>query len=88
MPIRPLKKKRHILLYFIINNHPFNDGNKRSGTFSLMWLLHKAHYNFRDKISPETLTILFILIAESNPNNKEQMVGIVLLLLNSDKNSG
>jgi death-on-curing family protein len=80
-----VEEKAAHLLYFIIKNHPFNDGNKRSGAFSFIWLLHKANYNFRDKISPETLTILSILIAESNPNNKEQMVGIVLLLLNSDK---
>ena len=80
-----VEEKAAHLLYFIIKNHPFNDGNKRSGAFSFIWLLHKAGYHFRDKISPETLTTLTILIAESNPNNKEQMVGIVLLLLNSDK---
>lgn len=71
------------LLYFIIKNHPFNDGNKRSGAFSFIWLLQKAEFNFRDKISPETLTTLTILIAESNPADKEKMVGIVKLLLNS-----
>ncbi len=74
------------LLYFIIKNHPFNDGNKRSGAFSFVWLLHKANYPFRHKISPETLTTLTILIAESNPADKDRMIGIVLLLLNSEKN--
>lgn len=69
------------LLYFVIKNHPFNDGNKRSGAFSFIWLLQKAGYHFRQKISPETLTTLTILIAESNPNDKDKMVGIVLLLL-------
>jgi death-on-curing family protein len=76
-----VEEKAAHLLYFIIKNHPFNDGNKRSGAFSFIWLLHKAGYNFKDKISPETLTTLTILIAESNPNNKEQMVGIVKLVL-------
>ncbi len=70
------------LLYFIIKNHPFNDGNKRSGAFSFIWLLQKAGYHFREKISPETLTTLTILIAESNPADKDKMIGIVLLLLN------
>ena len=70
------------LLYFIIKNHPFNDGNKRSGAFSFIWFLQKAGYNFSAKISPETLTTLTILIAESNPADKERMIGIVLLLLN------
>lgn len=71
------------LLYFIIKNHPFNDGNKRSGAFSFIWLLQKAGYSFQEKISPETLTTLTLLIAESNPADKEKMVGIVKLLLNS-----
>jgi len=73
------------LLYFIIKNHPFNDGNKRSGAFSFVWLLQKAGYDFRQKISPETLTTLTILIAESNTAEKDKMIGIVLLLLNSRK---
>jgi death-on-curing family protein len=80
-----VEEKAAHLLYFIIKNHPFNDGNKRSGAFSFVWLLQKAEFNFRNKISPETLATLTILIAESNPVNKENMIGIVLLLLNSDK---
>lgn len=80
-----VEEKAAHLLYFIIKNHPFNDGNKRSGAFSFIWLLHKAGYHFKDKISPETLTTLTILIAESNPDDKDRMVGIVQLLLNSDK---
>lgn len=80
-----IEEKAAHLLYFIIKNHPFNDGNKRSGAFSFVWLLHKAGYNFREKISPETLTTLTILIAESNPADKEKMVGIVSLLLNLEK---
>ncbi len=79
-----VEKAAH-LLYFIIKNHPFNDGNKRSGAFSFVWLLQKAGYNFKDKISPEALTTLTLLIAESNPNDKEKMIGIVLLLLNPEK---
>jgi death-on-curing family protein len=80
-----VEEKAAQLLYFIIKNHPFNDGNKRSGAFSFVWLLHKAGYDFREKISPETLTTLTILIAESNPADKGRMIGIVLLLLNSDR---
>lgn len=80
-----IEEKSANLLYFIIKNHPFNDGNKRSGAFSFIWLLQKAGYDFRKKISPETLTTLTILIAESNPSDKKKMIGIVLLLLNSDR---
>lgn len=78
-----VEEKAAHLLYFIIKNHPFNDGNKRSGAFSFVWLLHKAGYNFQQKINPETLTTLTILIAESHPNDKEKMIGIVKLLLST-----
>lgn len=77
-----IEDKAAHLLYFIVKNHPFNDGNKRCGAFSFIWLLQKAGYPFQDKISPETLTTLTLLIAESNPSDKEKMIGIIKLLLN------
>lgn len=78
-----VEEKAAHLLYFIVKNHPFNDGNKRSGAFAFIWLLQKANYNFTEKITPETLTTLTILIAISNPSEKEKMVGLILLLLNT-----
>ena len=75
-----VEEKAAHLLYFIIKNHPFNDGNKRTGAFSFIWFLQKATYNFKNKISPETLTVLTLLIAESNPKDKDKMIGLVLLL--------
>lgn len=78
-----LEEKAAHLLYFIVKNHPFNDGNKRSGAFSFVWLLQKAGYPYKNKISPETLTTLTLLIAESQPNDKEKMIGVIKLLLNT-----
>lgn len=78
-----LEEKAAHLLYFIIKNHPFNDGNKRSGAFAFIWLLYKANYDFSYKISPETLTSLTLFIAESKPADKEKMIGVILLLLNT-----
>ncbi len=80
-----IEEKAAHLLYFIIKNHPFTDGNKRSGAFAFIWLLHKARYDFRETIHPETLTALTLLIAESRPTDKAKMVGIVTLLLTSKK---
>jgi death-on-curing family protein len=80
-----IEEKSAHLLYFIIKNHPFNDGNKRSGAFAFIWFLQKAGLNFKAKITPETLATLTILIAESDPKDKEKMIGIVLLLLNFEK---
>ena len=81
-----IEEKAAHLLYFIIKNHPFNDGNKRSGAFAFIWFLNKAGYDFRSKINPETLTTLTILIAESKAEDKNRMLGIVLLLLDTRKN--
>ena len=77
-----IEEKAAHLLYFIVKNHPFSDGNKRSGAFSFIWFLQKANYSFQNRISPETLTVITILIAESNPADKERMIGIVKSILN------
>jgi prophage maintenance system killer protein len=64
-----------------VKNHPFNDGNKRCGAFSFIWLLKRAGFDVEKFINPNALTVLTLLIAESNPNDKERMVGLVLLML-------
>ncbi len=76
-----VEEKSAHLLYFIVKNHPFNDGNKRSGAFAFIWLLTKFKFDFHDKISPQTLSALTLLIAESNPTEKDKMIGLVKLLL-------
>jgi len=77
-----LEEKAAHLLYFIIKNHPFNDGNKRTGAFAFVWFLQRTEIDFQRKISPETLTALALLIAESDPKEKDKMIGLVLLILN------
>lgn len=69
------------LLYFMVKNHPFTDGNKRSGAFAFIWFLRKAKAKKFRNISPPTLTALTLLIAESNPKKKEQMAALVTQLL-------
>ncbi len=69
------------LLYFMVKNHPFTDGNKRSGAFAFIWFLRKAKAKKFRNISPPTLTALTLLIAESDPKKKEQMVALVTQLL-------
>ena len=78
-----IEQKAAHLLYFIVKNHPFTDGNKRSGAFSFIWFLQKANYDFMTRVSPETLTAITLLIAESKPQEKEKMIGIILLILNT-----
>lgn len=75
------EEKAAHLLYFMVKNHPFIDGNKRSGAFTFVWFLRKTRVkNFRN-INPATLTTLTLLIAESHPKNKDQMVALVTELL-------
>lgn len=74
-----LEEKAAHLLYFIIKNHPFNDGNKRTGAFAFIWLLKKLKYTH--KITPEALATLTVLVAESAPTDKNKMVGMILILL-------
>lgn len=81
-PVYPsVEEKAAHLLYFIVKNHPFSDGNKRSGAFAFVWFLRKAGGKKRRNINPAALTALTLLIAESNPNKKGQMVALVTQLL-------
>lgn len=78
---RSLEEKAANLLYFIIKNHPFVDGNKRSGAYAFIWFLNQAKILDTQKITPPALTALTLLIAESNPKDKEKMIGLVCALL-------
>lgn len=69
------------LLYFLIKNHPFSDGNKRSGAFLLLLYLRKQGLELT--LNEQGLTALTLLIAESDPKAKELMVRLTMNLLSS-----
>ncbi len=75
------------LLYFVIKDHPFYDGNKRIGAllFIVFLTINDQHLakNGDTKISDRALTAIALLIAESNPNEKPLIVALVVKLLNS-----
>ena len=75
------EEKAAHLLYFMVKNHPFVDGNKRSGAFAFIWFLRKVKIKGFRNINPATLTAITLLIAESNPKNKDQMVALITQLL-------
>ncbi len=56
------------LLYFVIKNHPFSDGNKRSGAF--LFLLYLRQEGMRLPLDELGLTALTLLIAEGNPKGR------------------
>lgn len=76
-----VEEKAAHLLYFMVKNHPFTDGNKRSGAFAFVWFLRKVGVKGAKNINPAALTALTLLIAESDSTKKEQMVALVTQML-------
>lgn len=76
-----VEEKAAHLLYFIIKNHPFVDGNKRSGAYAFIWFLQHAKVLDITRITPPALTALTLLIAESDARDKDKMVGLVCRML-------
>lgn len=76
-----VEEKAAHLLYFMVKNHPFSDGNKRSGAFAFVWFLRKVGVKGARNINPAALTALTLLMAESDPKKKEQMVALVTQML-------
>ena len=75
------EEKAAHLLYFMVKNHPFVDGNKRSGAFAFIWFLRKTKIKTMRNINPSALTALTLLIAESDPKKMEQMTALVTQML-------
>jgi DNA ligase (NAD+) len=67
------------LLYFIIKDHPFTDGNKRIACF--MFLLYLKLQNIVIKLNENGLVALALLIAESDPVQKDLMIRLIVNLL-------
>lgn len=73
------------LLYFVIKNHSFNDGNKRIGAFLFVWFLEKNRHRFKKsgelKINDNGLTAISLLVAQSKPEEKELMIQLIINLI-------
>ena len=69
------------LLYFIVKDHPFVDGNKRSGAYAFVWFLQQTKILDVTTITPPALTAITLLIAGSSSKDKEKMVGLVCGML-------
>ena len=80
-----IEDKASHLLYLIIKDHPFSDGNKRSAAFLFVYFLDRANYLFKKsgerKINDNALVALALLIAESDPKDKEVMIKIIKNLI-------
>ena len=80
-----LEEKASHLLYFVIKDHPFIDGNKRIASFLFVYFLDKNNYLYRSskerKINDNALVALSLLIAESDTKEKEILIKIITNLL-------
>ena len=76
------------LLYFIVKNHPFTDGNKRIGAFMFIWFLqrnqHHVKKNGEPKINDNALVAITLLVAESEPCQKEIIVELIINLIREE----
>lgn len=76
-----LEEKAANLLYFVTKNHSFSDGNKRIAATMFLYFLDKNHALFKEgekQIDDHTLVALTIMIAESNPEEKEMMISVIM----------
>lgn len=82
---KSLEEKAAHLLYLIIKDHPFIDGNKRIASFLFVYFLDKNNFLYREngekKINDNTLAALALLVAMSDPGDKEVMIKIIVNLL-------
>ncbi len=82
---KTLEEKASHLLYLTVKDHPFVDGNKRIAAFLFVYFLHKNKYLYTKtgerKIGDNALVSLTLLIAISNPKEKETMIAIITNLL-------
>ena len=81
-----IESKAAHLLYFVVKNHPFADGNKRSGAFLFIDFLHRNGRLLNPAgqavINDTGLAALTLLVAESDPKQKETLIRLIMHMLN------
>lgn len=82
---KSIEEKAAHLLYFIIKDHPFLDGNKRTGSFLFIAFLAKNKHLYRKdgekKINDNALVALALLVAESEPGHKDVIIKLIMNLI-------
>ena len=80
-----IEEKAAMLLYLIVKNHSFTDGNKRIGASCFLYFLEKNNILYKNAapiLDNATLAALTILIAESKPEEMETIKQVVMSVLN------
>lgn len=83
-----LEEKAAHLLYFVVKNHSFVDGNKRIGAFMFLWFMESNGILYgtegRKRIGDNALVALTLLIAESRASDKDTVVKVIVNLINRE----
>lgn len=84
-------KAAHLLYFFVVKNHPFVDGNKRSGAFLFVDFLHRNgrlyHPTGEVVINDNGLAAITLLVAESDPAHKETIIRLIMNMLSQEKHA-
>jgi prophage maintenance system killer protein len=83
-----IEEKAAHLLYFVVKNHSFSDGNKRIAAFLFVWFLERNGILYRQdggkRIADNALVAMTLMIAESKPEEKDIMAQVVVNLINEN----
>ncbi len=83
-----VEEKAALLLYLVVKNHSFSDGNKRIAAMLFLWFMEKNGILYSEdghkRIADNTLVALTLMIAESRTEEKDVMVKVVVNLINKD----
>lgn len=83
-----VEEKAAMLLYLVVKNHSFSDGNKRIAAMLFLWFLDKNGILYSadgsKRIADNTLVALTLMIAESRTEEKDVMVKVIVNLINRD----
>ena len=81
-----LEEKAANLLYFLVKNHSFVDGNKRIAAALFLWFMEKNRILYRDdglkRIADNALVAITLMIAESDPAEKKAVISLTINLIN------
>jgi len=83
-----IEEKASHLLYFVVKNHSFVDGNKRIGAFLFVWFLDINGILYtrdgKKRIGDNALVALTLVIAESRPKDKDIIIKVIINLINKE----
>lgn len=83
-----VEEKAAMLLYLVVKNHSFSDGNKRIAAMLFLWFLNNNRVLYakdgHKRIADNTLVALTLMIAESRTEEKDVMMKVVVNLINKE----